>query len=412
MLFEPFRTSVYRAADAVCACSCGTDKLNAVPRLARGCPQEPPVGPRSFETPLKDRTASVPEGSTRKEAHMSDTTNGQPWTPGGFAYCEIAVGNADHAADWFRDRYGFQLRENGPEDWNKTPGERSHVLGQGGVTLAVTGALRPESPVADFVRAHGDGVRDVGLAVDDPEDAFHRAVQRGASPGAAPLSIDVLGAYTYTFVAEADGPVQSGGPSSLSSIDHLACALEYGDLDRWADFHVDVLGFDILMKETTDTGRSSMHSIVVRDPRSGATLTFVSPGAPGDRSQISEFLEHNGGPGVQHVAFASDDICQAVDRFTDSGAEFLRAPAAYYEVLDQRVPALSGEIGRLRDRSILADQDESGELLQIFTRPVSGRPTLFFEVIERRGGSKGFGAGNIKALFQAVEAEQLRRGTL
>ncbi|WP_430785289.1 4-hydroxyphenylpyruvate dioxygenase [Actinoplanes sp. G11-F43] len=335
----------------------------------------------------------------------------------GIAHCDIAVGNVDTAAETLRREYGFT--DQADVAVRTCADERTLMLGQGAIRLTVSGATRPGAPAGTFVHQHGEGVRDIGLLVPDPDEAQRLAVARGGratdrTPAWAPAgsrSIEGPGVFTHTFVAAGE-PRGEDPAGPLRLLDHFALAVACGDLESWADFYVTVLGFEVVMKETTDTGRTSMRSIVVRHPGSRITFTIVEPGAPGDRSQINEFVAANGGAGVQHIAMLTGDIADTVDRLREAGVTFLTTPATYYERLHDRVPNLPDPIERLRSRHILVDSDAGGELLQIFTRPVTGRPTLFFEVIERRHGSSGFGSGNIKALFEAVEADQAGRGVL
>ncbi|OAH09472.1 4-hydroxyphenylpyruvate dioxygenase [Streptomyces jeddahensis] len=330
----------------------------------------------------------------------------------GLGYLDLVAADAAQAVAILTQRYGFTPA--GESD-SARRGEVTYVLRRGEAVLLVSGAQEPGAHADAFVAEHGTRVRDIAFLVHDADRAWKKALAHGAEPGdsgEARHSISVFGAYEHTFVESP--PLEETPPGATEErhghVDHLALAVPYGKLDEWTDFYVEVLSFEVLMKETTDTGRSSMRSTVVREPDSGVTFTLVEPGAAEGDDQISEFLRHNAGPGIQHIAFGTRDIVASVDDWTGNGVRFLPVPDRYYSTLSSRVPALRAEVDRLRSRSILADRDEKGELLQIFTAPVFERPTLFFELIERRRQSSGFGAGNIKALFQAVEDEQRRRG--
>jgi 4-hydroxyphenylpyruvate dioxygenase len=316
----------------------------------------------------------------------------------------------------------------------------SYVLEQGEVRFVVSGALGPGSPIAAHVRAHGDGVHDLAWLVDDADRAFDGAVARGARPVRAPwtetddfgeLRLAQIGAYgetVHTFVDrtrygggrlqpgyhnENLPPTPAGPPVGLRSIDHVVGNVEQGRLDDWVRFYRDVMGFDQLLHfddEQISTEFSALMSTVMWD----GTKIVLPINEPADglkKSQIQEYLETYGGPGVQHIALRTDDIVSTVDALRARGVRFMRVPATYYDDARTRLAGVELPWTDLERLNILADRDADGYLLQIFTETITDRPTVFFEIIERRG-ARGFGEGNFKALFEAIERDQDRRGNL
>jgi 4-hydroxyphenylpyruvate dioxygenase len=301
----------------------------------------------------------------------------------------------------------------------------------------LTSALCPDDPVAEHVRLHGDGVKDIALTVFDAEGAFHEAVKRRARPICEPkiyeddqgqvikATVAAFGDTVHTFV-ERRGykghflpnfrplktPALPALETNFSAVDHVAISIATGELDEWVDFYNETLGFHESHKEDVMTEYSAMNSKVVQSANGTVKFPLVEPAQGRRKSQIEEYLEFYRGPGVQHLALLTDDIAKSVSALRGAGNEFLSIPDTYYESLQERVGVLEKEdIGVLRSEKILVDRDEWGYLMQTFTRPVQGRPTVFMEAIQRRG-ARGFGSGNIKALFEAVEREQAKRGNL
>jgi len=358
-------------------------------------------------------------------------------TLGGIDHLEWWVGNARQSAGFFASTFGFEIvAYAGPE--TGVDDRSSYVLRQGDIRFVVTGALHPSSPVAAHVRAHGDGVRDVALLVRDAHAAYDLAVARGATGLERPhadedefgtvvrASVAAYGDTQHTFVERgnysgvfAPGFVESGrrppvGPNvGLARIDHVVANVELGRLGAWVDFYRRVFGFDQLVHfddEAISTEYSALMSTVVWDG-SRVVLPINEP-APGRRkSQIEEYLDFYGSPGVQHIALRTDDIVDAVRALRDRGVRFLSVPSTYYDEARERMAGVDLPWADLAQLGILVDRDPEGYLLQIFTENVTDRPTVFFEIIQREG-ARGFGAGNFKALFEAIEREQARRGNL
>ncbi|MGH9284221.1 MAG: 4-hydroxyphenylpyruvate dioxygenase [Acidimicrobiales bacterium] len=356
----------------------------------------------------------------------------------GWDHLELWVGNARAFAGFLAAGFGFDVvAYAGPETGVR--GRASYVLAQGDVRLVVTAALEPGSPVAAHVRAHGDGVRDLAITVSDATAAYEAAVARGARGVVPPWSeadghgtvvratIAAYGDTRHTFVERAafDGPFAPcfaaeglphrppGQVVGLIGVDHCVANVEKGSLGRWVDFYRGVLGLEQLVHfddAQISTEYSALMSTVVWDA-SKIVLPINEPAAGRRRSQIEEYLDAYRGPGIQHVALATHDIVATVTSLRDRGIRFLRVPAAYHEDVRRRFGDLDLPWDRLAELGVLVDRDHEGHLLQVFTETVVDRPTLFFEVIQRVG-SRGFGAGNFKALFEAIEREQARRGNL
>ena len=315
-------------------------------------------------------------------------------------------------------------------------------MAQGRIRLVLTSALAPEHPVARHVALHGDGVGVLALAVSDARAAFASALARGAEAAAEPRTledergaVDVAAIRTYgdtvhAFVARGryDGPFLPGfrdsgphtapGPAGLPvgllDVDHCVGNVALGEMDRWVRFYESVLGFELLVTYD-DADISTQYSALMSKVVSGGggRVKFpINEPAPGRRrSQVDEFLDYYRGPGVQHVALTTDDIVATVRALRRRGVDFLAIPNDYYATLEARVGPIAEDLATLQELGILVDRDDEGYLLQIFTKPVHDRPTLFFEVIQRRG-ARSFGKGNFRALFEAVEREQGRRGNL
>jgi len=354
----------------------------------------------------------------------------------GVDHIEFYVGNARQAAHFYRSAFGFDVvAYSGPETGVRD--RASYVLRQGDVHLVMTAPLSPDGEIAEHVRLHGDGVRALAFQVDDAAAAYQDAVGRGARPVAEPhviedqqgairlATVKTFGDTVHTFVErnEYEGAfmpgyraeVKGGVGAGLQVVDHCVCNVELHRMDEWVDWYNRVFGFDVFQEfDENDiaTQYSALRSKVVRGGRGGSITFPINEPAKGlKRSQIDEYLDYYHGPAVQHIALHTAAIVETVGWLRQQGAEFLAAPKSYYDTLGERVGDIDEDLERLRQLNILVDRDEHGYLLQIFTRPVEDRPTLFFEVIQRKG-CRGFGKGNFQALFQAIEQEQEARGNL
>jgi 4-hydroxyphenylpyruvate dioxygenase len=302
----------------------------------------------------------------------------------------------------------------------------------------LTSALGPDGEIADHVRRHGDGVRDIAFWVDDTRQAFASAIERGATPARHPEvlkdkdgEVVIAGIRTYGDTIHSiverrgyRGPFMPGFESisslyepdsvGLQYVDHCVGNVELGKMNEWVAFYSRVLGFFNLLSfddKDISTEYSALMSKVMSNGNGRIKFPINEPAAGKKKSQIDEYLEFYRGPGVQHIAIATNDIVSTVTQLQSRGIEFLRVPSAYYDTLLQRVGTIDEDVGPLRELGILVDRDDEGYLLQIFSKPVQDRPTLFYEIIQRKG-AKSFGKGNFKALFEAIEREQARRGNL
>ena len=350
-------------------------------------------------------------------------------------HVEFWVGNAKQAAFFYRDAFGFsQIAYRGLETGSRD--RSSYVLQQHKTHLVLTTALTPSGPISEFVHKHGDGIRDIALHVEDADRAFDEAVKRGATPAAEPhdmsdqfgtirrAAICTYGDTIHSLISYRDysGPFLPGyvaqpipgEDAGILRVDHIVGNVELGKMNHWADFYARVFGFQRFISfddKDISTEYSALMSIVMSDDSHSVKFPINEP-APGRRkSQIDEYLEWNHGPGVQHIALQCRDVIETVSRLRRNGVEFLRVPDAYYDALPSRIGGLEEPLEMIRDLGILVDKDQEGYLLQIFSRPVEDRPTVFFEVIQRKG-SRGFGKGNFKALIEALELEQAKRGNL
>jgi 4-hydroxyphenylpyruvate dioxygenase len=356
---------------------------------------------------------------------------------GGIDHIEFWVGNARAAAAFFASCYGFDIvAYAGPE--TGVTDRVSYVLTQGDVRFVVTAGIVPSSPIVAHVAAHGDGVRDVAFVVENAAAAYGAATARGALGVVAPhvvsdasgrivrASVATYGETRHSFIERDDylglfapgyeAPPLSApvGPSvGLTRVDHVVANVELGNLGHWVDFYARVFGFEQLIHfddEAISTEYSALMSTVVWDG-SKVVLPINEPAEGRRKSQIEEYLDWYGGPGVQHIALQTEDIVTTVRALRDRGVRFLRVPAEYYDDAKVRMAGLDLPWEALAELGILADRDHEGHLLQVFTETMGDRPTLFFEIIQREG-ARGFGAGNFKALFEAIEREQERRGNL
>lgn len=350
-------------------------------------------------------------------------------------HVELLVGNAKQAAYYYRRAFGFsQLAFAGPETGVRE--QASYVLAQGAIRLVVSTPLYPEDPMADHLRRHGDGVLDIAFLVDDVDACFAEAVQRGAVPAREPYTrsdddgqirrakIRAYGDTLHSFISLDDyrGPFLPGyqpkripaAGVGLVSIDHIVGNVEAGRMNDWGTFYNQVLGFHQFMSfddKDISTEFTALRSQVMSDPSNSIRFPINEP-APGRRkSQIQEYLDYNAGAGVQHIALLTHDIVHTVSLLREAGVEFLEVPGAYYDLVFERMGELLPDADAIRRLKVLVDRDDQGYLLQLFTRPVEDRPTLFYEIIQREGCS-GFGKGNFKALFEAIEREQSLRGNL
>jgi 4-hydroxyphenylpyruvate dioxygenase len=355
----------------------------------------------------------------------------------GIDYVELYVGNARQAAHYYRTVFGFKPiayagLETGVRD------RTSYVIEQRNIRLMLTGSLDPDSSIAEHVRVHGDGVKDIAFTVDNTEQAFEETVRRGARPIMEPTVIEgqkgrvikaTIAAYgdtVHSFIQRDEyhgtffpkfhavkNPAPAH-PTGLAAIDHIVGNVELGKMDEWVDFYNQVLGFRQLLHFTDDdisTEYSALMSKVVQNGSGRIKFPINEPAEGKKKSQIDEYLQYYRGPGVQHIAMLTDDIIKTVSKLRENGVEFLRTPDTYYDMLSERVGKIDEDMDSLRRLGILVDRDDEGYLLQIFTRPLQDRPTVFFEIIQRKG-ARGFGAGNFKALFEAIEREQELRGNL
>ena len=353
----------------------------------------------------------------------------------GIDHVELYVGNAKQAAFFFQDALGFREvayagLETGVRD------RASHVLQQGRIRLVLTGALIPGHEIGAHVAHHGDGVKVIALSVPDVDRAYRTAVERGAEGVREPhelsddagtvrlASIRTYGETLHTFVDRSNysGPFmpgyvarEGGGDDvGLLTIDHIVGNVELGKMEEWVSYYENVFGMREMIHFSDDdisTEYSALMSKVVTDGNGKVKFPLNEPAEGKRKSQIDEYLEFYGGPGAQHIAVATRDIVRTVGELRERGIEFLMTPDSYYDDVPGRVGEIEEDLEDLRRLGILVDRDDEGYLLQIFTKPIGDRPTIFLEVIERHG-ARGFGEGNFKALFEAIEREQAARGNL
>jgi 4-hydroxyphenylpyruvate dioxygenase len=368
------------------------------------------------------------------EEEIGLSTNGERVQAKKIDYIELYVGNASQAAYYYRNALGFTPTalvglETGIKD-------RSSILvQQKDARLVLSSTLRPDDELCEHLKLHGDSVKDIAFEVSDAKSAFERAVAIGATPVIEPTVIEDemgrvikatvggCGALVHSLIQREGykgiflpgyrdiNPLNAARATSLNDIDHVAICVEKGELAEWVEFYCRVFGFHESHQEDVSTEYSAMNSKVVQNGNSKVVFPLLEPAEGKRKSQIEEYLMLNHGPGVQHLAFLSDDILFSVRALRENGLDFLHVPTNYYDSLDDRVGNFDANISALRDLFILADRDHFGHLLQIFTKPIQSRPTFFLEVIQRLG-ARGFGGGNIRALFEAVEREQSLRGNL
>ena len=372
-------------------------------------------------------TQTMPLGT---EAHDTFPINGTD-------FIEFYVGNAKQAAIFYQSAFGFQVTAyRGPETGVRD--RVSYLLTQNKIRFVLTSALGPDGAVAEHVRQHGDGVRDIALWVDDARDAYTKAIERGAESAYEPrvlrdddgqvviAGIKIYGDTMHSLVErrgyrgafmpgfQKREPHYRAQPTGLLHVDHCVGNVELGKMNFWVGFYERVMGFKNLISfddSDISTEYSSLMSKVMANGNERIKFPINEPAHGKKKSQIDEYLEFYRGPGVQHLALATDDIITTVTALRDRGVEFLRTPSTYYQELQGRVGTIDEPIETLEELGILVDRDPDGYLLQIFSRPVQDRPTLFYEIIERKG-ARSFGKGNFKALFEAIEREQAARGNL
>lgn len=355
----------------------------------------------------------------------------------GTDYVEFYVGNAKQSAYYYQVAFGYELvAYAGPETGMRD--RSSYVLQQGKIRLVLTTSLHPDSEISEHVRKHGDGVKVLALWVDDARKSFEETVKRGARPHTQPqvhsdafgevvtASIHTYGETIHTFVERKNyqGLFMPGfvkpswkadsSPVGLLHVDHCVGNVGWGEMNEWVKFYEDVMGFKLLLTfddKDISTEYSALMSKVVSNGNGYIKFPINEPAEGKKKSQIEEYIDFYKGPGVQHIAVATSDILHTVSELRKRGVEFLHVPDSYYDDLLERVGNIDEELQPLRDLNILVDRDDEGYLLQIFTKPVEDRPTLFYEIIQRKG-AKSFGKGNFKALFESIEREQERRGNL
>ena len=355
----------------------------------------------------------------------------------GTDYIEMYVGNAKQAAHFYKTAFGFQsLAYAGLPTGLKD--RESYVLMQGKIRLVLTSPLGPDSDIAEHIRQHGDGVKVIALWVDNAEKAYEETTKRGAKPYLEPHEkqdeqgkVVVSGIHTYgdtvhIFVERKQykgvflpgyRPWESDyhpEPVGLQYIDHMVGNVGWGEMNQWVDFYARVMGFSQLVSfddKDISTEYTALMSKVMSNGNGRIKFPINEPAEGKKKSQIEEYLHFYGGAGVQHIAVATNNIIETVSALQSRGVDFLHVPVTYYDDLLDRVGKIDEDLEPLKKLGILVDRDEEGYLLQIFTKPVGPRPTVFFEIIQRKG-ARSFGKGNFKALFEAIEREQALRGTL
>lgn len=355
----------------------------------------------------------------------------------GTDYVELYVGNAKQSAHYYKTAFGFQeVAYSGLETGDKE--KTSYVLKQDKIRLILTTPFDPESEISDHIRRHGDGVKVIALWVDDARKAYEETTKRGAKSYLEPTVISdefgeivKSGIHTYgdtvhMFIERknysgifmpgfvASKTEYNPTPTGLKYIDHMVGNVELGEMDQVAKFYKEVMGFANLITfddKDISTKYTALMSKVMTNGNGRIKFPINEPAHGLKKSQIEEYIDFYKGSGCQHIAVATDDIIFTISEMRKRGVEFLHVPGTYYDDVQARVGEISEDLAILKSLGIMVDRDEEGYLLQIFTKPVEDRPTLFFEIIQRKG-AKSFGKGNFQALFESIEAEQARRGTL
>jgi 4-hydroxyphenylpyruvate dioxygenase len=343
------------------------------------------------------------------------------------------VGNARQSAYYYQHVFGFNITGfNGLETGLRH--EVDYLLEQNDLRLLFSAPTRPGHHIAEKLALHGDFVRDIAFEVDDVDWAFHETVKRGAKPAVEPYSMEdkdgfvrIASIHTYGdtlhtflnrdhykghFLPGFERRNEPGDEIGLQEIDHCVGNVELGQMNVWVKWYEDVLGFKNLISFDDNDISTEFTALMSKVMANGRVKFPINEPADGKKkSQIDEYLEYFGGAGVQHVAMRTDDIVHTVSRLQARGMEFLKVPKSYYDMLPERVGNIDEDISVLAELGILVDRDDEGYLLQIFTKPITDRPTLFYEIIHRKGATS-FGKGNFKALFEAIEREQAVRGNL
>ena len=355
----------------------------------------------------------------------------------GTDYVELYVGNAKQAAHFYKTAFGFQSFAYAGLETGMTD-RTSYVLQQDKIRLILTTPLNSDSDISEHIKKHGDGVKVIALWVDDARSAFEETVKRGARPYFEPRTekdkngevvrsgIHAYGDTVHIFVERKNynGIFLPGyekweseynpAPTGLRYIDHMVANVGWGEMNKWAAFYGNVMGFANLITfddKDISTQYTALMSKVMTNGNGRIKFPINEPAEGKKKSQIEEYLDFYGGPGCQHIAVATNDIVHTVGEMRKRGVEFLYVPGSYYDTVLDRVGVIDEDILKLKNLGIMVDRDDEGYLLQIFTKPVEDRPTMFFEIIQRKG-AQSFGKGNFKALFESIEAEQAKRGTL
>ena len=372
-------------------------------------------------------------------AYLSTIWNGTEYFPiHDFHHVEYLVGNAKQAVHYYRSAFGFEPHAySGPETGLRE--KVSYVLKKNRQYFVFTTPLSSDHPGSEWLKKHGDGIYDIALSVDCDQTAYDSCLSRGAEGVEEPTvtkdengeygqsSIKTYGDTIHSFIYDANYnglwapgfaplnlPNISCPDTALITIDHVVGNVEVGKMDEWQEFYERIFGFTTFVRfDETDisTQYSSLKSIVVRSKNWRVKLPINEPASGIKKSQIEEYLDFNEGPGVQHVAILTDDIIKSITALRTNGVDFLDVPDTYYDDLEKRVGPIDEDMAVLKKLKILVDRDEEGYLLQLFTKPLEDRPTLFVEIIQRKG-SRGFGQGNFQALFESIEREQELRGNL
>lgn len=351
-------------------------------------------------------------------------------------YVEFYVGNARQAMHFYRSVFGFQpIAYKGLETGSRDA--TSFALQQGKITFVVTAPLNPDGEVAEHVRTHGDGVKDMCFLVDDVDLVYAGVIARGAKGLQAPVTlqdefgyvrkavISTYGDTTHTFIQRKDyvgaflpgyrkyeGP---GGQSvGLAAIDHAVANVGWGEMEKWVGFYRDVMGFSQLAHfddKDISTDYTALMSKVMQNGNGKIKLPINEPAKGRKKSQVEEYLDFYRGPGIQHIALSTGNILKTVEELQARGIDFIHIPDSYYDQLEARVGHIKEPLEEIRRLRLLVDRDDEGYLVQTFTRPIADRPTFFFEIIQRHH-ARSFGKGNFKALFEAIEGDQALRGNL
>lgn len=355
----------------------------------------------------------------------------------GTDYVEFYVGNAKQAAHYYQTAFGFQPLAYAGLETGLTD-RTSYVLQQGKIRFVITTALTPDSEVGEHVKQHGDGVKAIALWVDDALKSYEETIKRGARPYLQPTmkqdhngevglsGIQIYGETVHIFVERKNykgiflpgfvkwEPEYRPSDVGLKYVDHMVGNVNWGEMNTWTNFYAHVMGFKQLISfddNDISTEYTALMSKVMSNNNGFIKFPINEPAIGIKKSQIEEYIDFYHGPGVQHVAMATDNIMNTVKELRKRGVEFLSVPDSYYETVSDRVGIIEEDLKTLQKLGVLIDRDDEGYLLQLFTKPVQDRPTVFYEIIQRKG-AKSFGKGNFKALFESIEREQARRGTL